>query len=101
MRTVDWLAVSLASPVYVAVSEWDAAERFEVVKVATPLFSVPVPRIVVPSLKVTVPVAVEGETVAVNVTAAPDVAGFGEDARTVVVGALLTTWLTEDDVLVR
>lgn len=36
--------------------------------VALPLLSVPVPKVVLPSLNVTVPVAAEGDTVAVNVT---------------------------------
>jgi len=46
---------------------------------------VPVPRVVVPFLKVTVPVAVDGDTVAVNVTEEPYVDGFSEDASVVVV----------------
>ena len=41
------------------------------VKVATPLESVPVPRVAFPSRKVTVPVAAEGEVVAVKVTFEP------------------------------
>jgi hypothetical protein len=36
-----------------------------------PLLRVPVPRVAVPSLKVTVPVADEGDIVAVSVTLAP------------------------------
>jgi len=44
-----------------------------------PLLSVPVPSVVLPSLKVTVPVAAEGVTVAVNVTELPYVDGFDED----------------------
>lgn len=50
----------------------------------------PVPRIVLPSLNVTVPVAPEGVTVAVNVTEEPKVEGFFEDATVVVELALLT-----------
>ena len=39
-----------------------------------------------PSKNVTVPVAADGETVAVNVTAWPDADGFRLDTRLVVVG---------------
>ena len=56
-------------------------------KVATPPPIVPVPMVVAPSLKVVVPDAVEGETVAVNVTEAAKVDGFSEDVSVVVVGA--------------
>ena len=56
-----------------------------VAKVAVPPLSVPVPKVVAPSLNVTVPVAVDGVTVAVNVTEAPNVDGFSEDATLVVV----------------
>ena len=43
-----------------------------------------------PSKNVTVPVAVDGETVAVKITVCPNVDGFGLDVRVVVVGVLLT-----------
>ena len=52
--------------------------------------SVPVPRVVAPFLKVTVPVGAYPTTVAVNVTLAPDVEGFKLDATAVVVAILLT-----------
>jgi hypothetical protein len=42
-----------------------------VLYVALPLLIVPVPSVVLPFLNVTVPVAAEGETVAVNVTELP------------------------------
>jgi len=48
----------------------------------------------------TVPVAVELLTVAVKVTDWPKSEGFTEDAKAVVVLALLTTWLTTELVLV-
>jgi len=51
--------------------ECEATERVVVVKVATPLESVAVPRLVEPSMNVTEPEAVVGERVAVNVTDAP------------------------------
>ena len=65
----------------------------EVVSVATPELNVPVPSEVVPDMKVTVPVAVEGETVAVNVTLAPT-AGVVVDTASAVVVAVLVPVLT-------
>ena len=55
------------------------ADSVEVEKLAVPLETVPVPITVVPSLKVTVPVA-PAERVAVNVTDAAGVDGFCEEA---------------------
>jgi hypothetical protein len=49
----------------------EATDRVEVVSLAVPLLSVPVPIDVPLSLNVTVPVAALGETVAVNVTEVP------------------------------
>jgi hypothetical protein len=74
--------------------------REVVVKVATPLATVPEPSVVEPSRNVTVPEAVSGARVAVNVTDAPNVEGFSDDVRVVVVAALLTTCETAEDVLV-
>ena len=64
-------------------------ERLEVDKVAEPLLSVPVPKRVVPSKKLTVPVEVPapGETaltVAVKVTDCPKTEGFTEEVKFVV-----------------
>jgi len=56
-----------------------------VLYVATPPLSVAVPRDVVPSVKITVPVAVAGMTVAVNVTGDPYADGFGDEASVTVV----------------
>ena len=53
----------------------------DVENVAVPLDNVPVPSVVDPSLKVTVPVADEGDTVAVKVTDAPG-GGLASDADT-------------------
>jgi hypothetical protein len=69
--------------------------RVVVLKVATPPLSVPVPSVVLPSVKVTVPVGVPapGElalTVAVSVTAWPKTAEVGEVLSAVVVAARLT-----------
>ena len=60
-------------------------------RIATPLVRVtgPDPRIAVPSLKVIVPVALEGTTVAVRVTLAPSVEGFGEEVSMVPVARTL------------
>ena len=80
--------------------ECDPTPNVDVTNVALPLAIVPVPRVVVPSLNVTVPVAVEGETVAVKVTEEPNVDGFAEEASVTVVFALLTVWVSTEDVLV-
>ena len=53
--------------------------------VARPLLRVALPSAVDPLKKVTVPVAVEGETVAVKVTVWPEIEGFRLEARLVVV----------------
>jgi hypothetical protein len=67
--------------------ECEPAVNVEVVYVAVPLLSVPVPSVVVPSVNVTTPVAVEGATVAVNVTDAAYVDGFGDDVKEILVFA--------------
>jgi hypothetical protein len=62
--------------------------NFVVVKTAFPPLKFDVPKIVVPFLNVTLPVAPPGApelTVAVNVTAWPDVEGFGLELKVVVV----------------
>ena len=50
------LAMNFVSPGYDAVIVWLPTLRVEVVNVATPLVKAPVPRVVLPSTKVTVPV---------------------------------------------
>ena len=65
----DVLPATLKSPPYVAVIKCSPAERLEVENDAFPELTVAVPIWVVPSLNVTVPVAVAGKTVAVKVTA--------------------------------
>jgi hypothetical protein len=84
-----------------------ASDEVENVAVVTPAVveSVPVPNVVVLSLKVTVPVGVPdpGEvtiTVAVNVTDCPKIVGLAEETTLVVVSALLTTWDRDAEVLV-
>jgi len=75
----------------------------EVVKVATAvLLSVPVPRVVAPSRKVTVPVGmpdVMEVIVAVKVTAAPLDAEGAELSKTAVVAARATVSVTAGEVL--
>ena len=72
--------------------------RVAVENVAVPAVSVPVPSVVAPSLKVTEPVAVEGDTVAVNVTLAPKAGEAFDVDRPVVVVACCTATETADDV---
>jgi hypothetical protein len=93
------LVLLLASPLYVAVSEWLPTARLEVVKLAVPPPRAAMPRVAEPSWNVTVPVTPEGVTVAVRVTAWPGVARFGEATRMVVDGALFTSSVTGGDVL--
>ena len=73
----------------------------KVVNVAFPLLSVHVPRVAVPSLKVTGPVGVpvvDDFTVAVKVTAWPNTDGFAEGTIEVEVAALFTVNETVFDV---
>ena len=67
--------------------------------VAIPALSVPVPSVVAPSLNVTVPVAVLGVTVAVNVTDCPNAEGLVLDATVVVLAATPTACVSAVDVL--
>ena len=73
--------------------------RVEIENVAVPALSVPVPSVAAPSLKVTVPVAAPGVTVAVNVTACPNVEGFVPDVTVVVLAASPTTCVNTAEVL--
>jgi hypothetical protein len=65
------LPLQFESPAYEPVIECDPAERDEVLNVAFPLLRPPVPRVEPPSRNVTVPVQVDGVTVAVNLTDEP------------------------------
>jgi hypothetical protein len=71
VSTEDVLLLSFASPPYAAVIEFEPTAKVEMLNVAFPLLTVPVPNVVLPFLNVTVPVAVEMERVAVNVTELP------------------------------
>src|SRR5215470_6354342 len=85
----DVLVRKLPSPLYTAVTAWLPAASDDVESDAVPLATAAVPREVEPSKNCTVPVAVDGDTAAVNVTACPVVDGLGDDVRVVVVVALL------------
>jgi hypothetical protein len=87
-RGAEVLTSLAASPPYAAVNECAPTLSEEVENVAVPLLIVAVPSVVLPSRKVTVPVAVAGVTVAVSVTDCPKVEGFAEEASAVVVTAL-------------
>src|SRR5206468_3645459 len=85
------LPLKFASPPYDALIEWEPTASVLVTNVAWPEpFRVPVPRVLEPSLKVTVPVGVPAPrllavTVAVKVTGCPDTDGLVEEATPVVV----------------
>ena len=96
------LVVKFPSPLYTAVRLWVPTLNDEIGNVATPeAFSVTVPRVVAPSLNVTVPVGVpiEEVTIDVNVTAWPYVDGFSEEESAVELVALLTVCTSADEVL--
>src|SRR6202035_753412 len=85
-----------------AVIEWLRRANAEVVKVAFPALSVPVPSSVAPSLNVTVPVGVPvvaNFTVAVKVTAWPNADGFAEETSEVVEAAWFTACDNAGEVL--
>ncbi len=77
-------------PPYTAVREWLPATKPLVTREPLPCPSVAVPSVVKPSLKVIVPDALLGITVAVRVTPEPEVDGLRLEVRAVAVAALLT-----------
>ena len=98
------LVTKLESPEYSAVMLFEPTASDAMDKVAAPDVRVPVPMMLEPFLKVTVPEAVPAPgavaaTFAVKVTDSPKTEGVVE-ANVVVVLALLTTWLTAELVLV-
>ena len=69
----------------------------EVEKLAAPPDTLAVPSVVAPSLKVTVPVAADGESVAIKVTLVPMVGdAFDVDSVTAVVNCWTVTAIAED-----
>src|SRR5881396_3211640 len=99
------LVLKFPSPPYEAVIEWLPTDsELVVVNVAWPELSVPVPSVVLPSLNVTVPVGVPvpgaaALTVAVKVTDSPETE-LPDGLTDVVVSALLTVWVSVDEMLV-
>ena len=92
------------SPLYTAVMECVPTESADVLQAAFPVPSrVPVPRVVLPSLKVTAPVGTmlpeAGLTLAVKVMLAPDVAVVADAVNVVVVAIGLTARVCALDVL--
>src|ERR1051326_1458248 len=78
---------------------WLPAARADIESTAFPLLRVAVPRTVAPSRNCTVPVAPEGDTVAVKVTGWPYPDGFADDANVAVAAALTTVCTHAGDVL--
>lgn len=79
------------APAYTAVKEWAPDVLKLVLSVALPLLKLAVPRTVVPSLKVTVPVAAVGVTVAVKAVDWPTPDGFTDEVKAVVVDVEVET----------
>jgi hypothetical protein len=103
LKTAEVLAAKFESPAYAAVIECVPAVSVEVVNVATAaLFSIPVPSVIVPSRKVTVPVGVPellDAMVAVNVTGAPLDAEAAELTNPAAVAASVMVSATAAEVL--
>ena len=97
------LPENFESPPYAALIECAPLVKVEMVNVADALeFREPVPKVVLPSLNVTVPVGVPdvaGLTLAVNVTLWPNVEGLIEEVSVVVEPALFTVCVSTGDVL--
>src|SRR5262249_3934951 len=73
------------SPLYCAVSEWLPTASEEIVKLAMPAASVPVPICTPPSNKLADPVGESPVTFTANFTGCPKLAGFCDDDSPVVV----------------
>ena len=89
VSAAEALAAKFGSPPYSAVMLWLPTPRVEVLKAAVPPLSGAVPKVVAPSLKVTVPVGVPvpgatGLTVAVKLTDCPKTDGFWLELTVVV-----------------
>jgi hypothetical protein len=84
VNNAEALPLKLVSPLYTAVMLWLPTARVAVLKWPIPDLSVAVPKVAAPSMKVTVPVADEGATVAVKVTGWPNVDGLADERSDVV-----------------
>jgi hypothetical protein len=78
---------------------WLPDDRLAVMSTAFPALRALVPRVVVPSKNVTVPVANDGVTVAVKLTDSPTTEGLREEASVVLVLAWSTIWSRGGDAL--
>src|SRR5205807_3291232 len=101
VSTDDVLAANVLLPPYTAVMLCGPAVSAAVANVAWPELSVPVPSVVVPSLKVTVPVGVPPlpVTVAVNVTGWPAAEGLTLEVSVAVDATSVTVWVNAADAL--
>jgi hypothetical protein len=79
--------------------ECDPTLKAEVERNATPPLRLAIPSEAVPSKNCTVPVAVEGETVAVNFTVCPETDGLTLEESEVDVPALFTVCVKTGEVL--
>ena len=100
------LPAKFESPLYTAVIEWVPTASDEMVKVAVPEFTLNVPSVVLPSLKVIVPIGVpepgaNALTVAVKLMLWLRMEGVPEVLIAIDVVALLTVSLSTEDVLPR
>ena len=104
VRTGEVLVSKPELPPYTAVIGCAPLDRFEIVKVARPALSEPLPSVLLPSLKVSVPVGVAvpgalAATVAVKVTELLCAEGLREEVTVVVVVSLFTVWVRTGEVL--
>src|SRR6059058_1021895 len=103
----DVLPLKLASPPYDALIEWEPTASVLVTNVAWPEpFRVPVPRVLEPAMKVTVPVGVPAAglfavTVAVKVTGCADTDWWSEEMMPVVVPGSVVVVVVDADVVVE
>jgi hypothetical protein len=93
-RGAEVTGKSFASPLYVATIEFGPVYRFTLVAVtvAVPPLTATVPRLIRESINVTVPVAVDGVTVAVMVTGCPNTPGLGDAVTVTVDAAAVGDW---------
>jgi hypothetical protein len=68
-------------------------------RIAAPLLTVELPRALDPSLKVTLPVAVEGDKVAVSVTLWPYIDGLADEVSVTTEDGAFTVWVNVAEVL--